>query len=404
MVTDVRWESPFKRTIPYNLFLQHFTELNKIYWAHVPAASTIEKNAIKELGDEFADPRGYFLINDEDDRRMASTFKDWKKDYREFGNYTRLSMVMLLSSCLETYLRTVVSLAIESKPGCVIGCKDAIDGLFLLRERNGYGEVNTSLYQFENVIESICKGDWYSRIANYEKYFGKSPIKESGLKELEELRQKRNIVGHYFGRIKQKYEAPLSLSPLEAERVSHKKLLNFLKITYDSVKCIDEHLHVSFIGSYDICKYFYMCLQVNQIKSKTIGQQAKDLQKILGDAGMPPVGTTYYKNLIAYMNLESKDDLCRYNKQMCISLINKKMLENDIVLLKNGKAMRLGGSLFNSFIKAYNLRQKKDFCRVTSYGNSGYFYSSKTIDFIYEKIRAHPSEILDELNDLITGK
>lgn len=40
---DVRWESPFTYSFAYRLFEQHFTELNKMYWANVPSSNTIEK-------------------------------------------------------------------------------------------------------------------------------------------------------------------------------------------------------------------------------------------------------------------------------------------------------------------------------------------------------------------------
>ena len=132
-----RWNSPYSHSIPYILFSKHFTEINNVYWAYVPASSTIEKKAIESLKDKSADPRGYFLIPDEDDRRLANTYSEWKGYFRSFGNYTRLNMIMLLSSCFETYLRTIVSLAIESKPGAMLGCPESIDGIFLLKEKNG---------------------------------------------------------------------------------------------------------------------------------------------------------------------------------------------------------------------------------------------------------------------------
>jgi hypothetical protein len=137
-MTDVRWLSRFEHTIPFTLFHKHFTEINDAYWAYVPAASTIEKKALEHLQNEAEDPRKYFLIPDEDDRRIASKYSEWKANFREFGNYTRLNIIMLLSSCFETYLRTVVSLAFESKPACTLGCPNRIDGAFLLKTKNGY--------------------------------------------------------------------------------------------------------------------------------------------------------------------------------------------------------------------------------------------------------------------------
>ena len=65
-MANERWNSPFSHTIAFVLFKEHFTELNNIYWAHVPAASTIEKKALEALKSKDADPKLYFLIPDKD--------------------------------------------------------------------------------------------------------------------------------------------------------------------------------------------------------------------------------------------------------------------------------------------------------------------------------------------------
>ena len=71
-MANERWNSPFPHTIAFVLFKEHFTELNYVYWAHVPAASTIEKKALEALKSEDADPKRYFLIPDKDDRRIPN--------------------------------------------------------------------------------------------------------------------------------------------------------------------------------------------------------------------------------------------------------------------------------------------------------------------------------------------
>lgn len=43
MENNIRWNSPFEHSLPYKLFEKHFTEINKNYWASVPASCTIEK-------------------------------------------------------------------------------------------------------------------------------------------------------------------------------------------------------------------------------------------------------------------------------------------------------------------------------------------------------------------------
>ena len=82
---DVRWTSPFEHTIPFSLFHKHFTEINDAYWAYVPAASTIEKRALEDLQNEAEDPRKYFLISDEDDRRVANTYRNGKLVFESLG-------------------------------------------------------------------------------------------------------------------------------------------------------------------------------------------------------------------------------------------------------------------------------------------------------------------------------
>ena len=46
-------------------------------------------------------------------------------------------------------------MAVESKPGCIIGCPEAIDGVFLLRTRPNYGNLESNDYQFADIITSI---------------------------------------------------------------------------------------------------------------------------------------------------------------------------------------------------------------------------------------------------------
>ena len=403
-MANERWNSPFPWSIPYHLFQKHFTELNEIYWAHVPAANTIEKTTLAALGSSKEDPKKFFLVRDDDDHRVASTYDQWKTNYREFLNYTRLNMLMLLSSCFETYLRTVVALSLESKPGCIIGCPKAIDGLFLLKTRPGYGDVDNSNYQFSDIIESICKGTWQTRASNFTKYFSGFPIASADIVELDQLRQSRNHVGHYFGRTKQRYEAPLSLSPDPAQRLSHERLIKFFALVYRTVKSIDKYLQSNFIGSYDICKYYYQCVQSGQISGSTVGQQAANFQKLMGETGLPPVGKEFYRNLLAYISLSDKDEECRYGKKACIIAINRKLSENGVSFETDSHSIRFRESHFNLFCKAYSLRSNSEYCMRQSKKQLEFFYSMKTIDFIVSKICENPSGIMDEVKLRIEQK
>lgn len=214
-MADERWVSPFKNSLAYFLFMKHFTEINDVYWAHVPASDTIIKHmkqeSVNEPSKEFCK---LFVVRDENERRLAKDYDAWLKNYKDFLNYTRLNMLMLLSSAFETYLRTIVSLAIESKPGTILGCSESIDGAFLLKKDIKYGLYNDKEYLFSNVIDDICIGEWSKRAGAYKKYFGSIPTNfENNIKKLDELRKTRNEVGHYFGRKKNQYETHILMSP-----------------------------------------------------------------------------------------------------------------------------------------------------------------------------------------------
>ena len=214
-MSNVRWESPFPYTLAFNLFKQHIEEINRSYWAFVPTVNTIKSFAKKSLVNDEADPKKFFLIPDDEDRHIAVTYGEWKNDFSEYINYSRLNIIMMLSSCFETYLRTVVSLAFESKPGVIIDCKDAVDGAELLKKDILYGDMMDKSYRFTDAIDDVCRGEWNKRFSSFQKYFGILPIELLELsKDLDELRVIRNNIGHYFGRKKNEYEEPIYFEPI----------------------------------------------------------------------------------------------------------------------------------------------------------------------------------------------
>lgn len=397
-MANERWNSPFNRTIAFFLFRKHFTELNDVYWAHVPASNTIEKKALEALGTTDASPLQYFLISDEDDRRVASTYQEWKTNYRDFSNYTRLNMIMLLSSCFETYLRTVVSLSFESKPGVLINSPDAVDGWFLLRNSKAYGEFGSNTYQFSDVIDSICRGDWNSRAAAFEKYFGKIPLSDAEIDELDDLRKKRNLLGHYFGREKSIYEAPLIFEPTPVQRVSHDKLIKFFRTVFQAAEKIDSYLHRNYIGSYDIMKYFSVHSENHGDPNATVGDQSKELQQMLGRLNLPRLSMEYYRNIVSYMLIENKDDSFRYTKKACIATIQRLLKLHNIMLNVEGRNIPFTEYHFQLFSNVYSARSNPQYSKKYNRGGkTEYFFSLDLINLIVEEIKANPSEVIQNL-------
>jgi len=397
-MADERWLSPFNNSLAYHLFIKHFSELNRIYWAHVPASSTITKH-MKQLtvDNPSAEFCKMFVVKDKDERRLAKDYNEWIANYKEFENYTRLNMLMLLSSAFETFLRTVVSLAIESKPGAVLGCPDSIDGVFLLKKDANYGMINHKNYLFFDVIDQVCKGEWQNRVDAYEKYFGVAPPNlKNNIQKLDELRRTRNEIGHYFGRNKNQYETPILMAPEDVHRISHDNLIKYFNTVYTVVKSIDKHLHEEYIGSYDIVKFYFQEIHINSTVI-TPGTQAKNLQKHLGEKGLPPVGTEYYKNLLSYINLDDKDQVCRFGHKTCIHEVQRALRKQSIEILVSGKKKTFNSFMFSLFKKEYDFKSNPEYCKKYTYGTDVYLYSKKVIDLIVENISKNPKGTIDEL-------
>ena len=299
-----RWNSPYDHTMVYGLFKRNFTELNDAYWAHCPASNTIQRKAKAEIKAKNLQPLDYFDVHDEEDRHVADSYEKWDLNYREYLNYTRLSFLMLLNSCFETYLRTIVSYAIESKPGILIQCKDAVDGVSLLITRSEYANPRNKRYQFGETIDSVVKGNWYERNNNYKRWFLNSPLTGDEIKELDQLRTLRNKIGHYFARNDTFYTVPLFPDYQPAERLSHKRLIRFFRLVNEVVTKIDNHLQSEYIGSYDIIRFYLDCANKGMIKGLNTEEKARSFQTIIGTSGLKPVSKEFCANLIQSCGLE----------------------------------------------------------------------------------------------------
>lgn len=307
VVPHERWKSPLLHTIAYELFRQHLTEINNIYWSFVPANETIKKEARIALESNNGDPRTFFSVNKTYDRRLANSYKEWKQHNNDFENYTRLSMVMLLSSCFETYLRTIISLAFESKPGVIFHDPDSVDGLQLLQRSLSYGDNsrNNEHAVFASRINHICEGDWEQRIKRFEDYFGQIPETFKKKKsDLEKMRKLRNKIAHQFGREDDSYEMPLLFDSKEAIRVSHDRLLKLFQLVDEIVECLDNYLKDNFIGSYDIIKLFYEEYVSRKVSISPLMKPSKALQEYLGKHGHNFEGKkAFCQNMMNYYGL-----------------------------------------------------------------------------------------------------
>lgn len=288
-------------------------------------------------------------------------------------------------------------MSVESKPGLLLKCPEAIDGVFLLKQDVNYGNYSNKNYQFNEIVEEICVGTWQQRVDAYKKYFVRVPeFLLNNISELDELRRKRNEVGHFFGREKQQYEIPLLLKPQAAVRISHEKLLKYFSLVHKTVNCIDNHLLSEFIGSYDIIKYYRINI-FDKLVSIDPGVHAKELQKHFGYEGFMPAGAEYYKNLISYYNLDDKDQQCRYSSKVCIKEIRKRLIANNINLILNGKNISFNSFCFSLLLKHYKLRENSEYCIKGKGSTDYYLYSSKAIEYLIDQICLQPSTIIGSI-------
>mgnify|MGYP003242742507 FL=1 len=399
-MANERWESPFPYTLAYNLFKQHFTELNRVYWAFVPAKDTIKKAAKNALPNDDADPKSFFLVKDEDDKRIAPTYTEWKTAFGDFENYTRLNMLMLLSSCFETYLRTALALSFESKPGVIIQCPDAVDGAFLLKSDINYGNANYDQYRFSSQIDGICKGSWSKRISEFQKYFGTAPcVLTDNISELDKFRTKRNSIGHYIGRDKVRYSTPIDLSPLSVSRLSHDTLLKYFKLIYDVVSELDSYLHKNFIGSYDIIKCYLGKLAAGFFTDLKPGEKARAYKKLIGAEGLPRASNEYYRNIICYCDLDTPLEACRYSAKACVAEVNRQLKDNQIQLIRDNRSVAFNNYTFNLFVRANRWRANPDYCQRCKSNTEQveYRYSMRAIQEIVAAISQAPNSIIQTL-------
>ncbi|WP_455902421.1 hypothetical protein [Clostridium sp.] len=403
-MSNVRWETKFPYSLAFNLFKQHLEEINRSYWAFVPAYNTIVKIANGKLNNDDANPRDFFMVPDEEDRRLAQSYGEWKIDFKEYANYSRLSFVMLISSCFETYLRTIVSLSFESKPGVIIDCADAVDGASLLKKDIQYGNINSKSYRFSKEIDEICRGEWRNRFDAFEKYFGELPQELLDLTgELDELRVTRNNLGHYFGRKRDEYSAPIDFKPISVSRVSHKKILKYYKLIYDVAKMIDGYLYRNIIGSYDIIKKYFNAISEGEIVADPSNPNAYQLRKLIGSQEISSVGKKYYEQLTTYceVNYIELETDCIFTKQTCVYEVNRRLREKGVEIQYNGRKIELNQRLFGRLLEKESLLDNENYAKrnVDNNRNIQYLYSAALIKYITKKLELDGEDIITELKN-----
>jgi hypothetical protein len=286
-----RWTCGWSRTWCYRLFKEHHTQLNMIYWAYAPAAAYVLKQTRGTTPN--LSPAQFFPVRAADERRVDTDLAAWKEHFKEFANWVRLSAAVSLTSYLEIYLRSAVTLALESDPGVMLGAPRAIDGIALLKAREDYSYADASI--------PVVKGTWQQRVGKYVSHFGMAPPELSNaIGELDKLRVLRNSVGHAFGREMNIFEARVNLLSEPMRRLSEKRLMKWLGLVDGVVTSVDNHLRTTHIGAYEV-----LCCYHNwdhKYEAARITEAAAFKGWVHSHAGDAP-SKQYFQDMITYYNV-----------------------------------------------------------------------------------------------------
>lgn len=230
---------------------------------------------------------------------------EWRGNFLDFQNWTRLNVLMALSSYFENYLQSIGNLALESNPGTLFKAHQTLDGGIVLKMEKHYIFVNETI--------PLVKGDWSKRKSVFMNLFGDCPDSlKNNTGELERIRSIRNGIGHAFGRTLSTKDL-LSITDYHPmDRVSERRLKKWLGLVFTIARDIDEFLLAKHIGAYELIRYYHYWYKeagrqiagsknpnhIRKMNSKGFIKHFHD--ELMPAWGGPPPNQEYLEGLIDY--------------------------------------------------------------------------------------------------------
>ncbi|MFK5976575.1 MAG: hypothetical protein QM493_08715 [Sulfurovum sp.] len=280
----------------FQIFQKHNKELTEMYISHILGKQYSYKMLKKENATLEDKSNKHFKNSDYPE--VFDNIKQWSDKFNEFDNWVNLNCIMAISANLETYMATVIKLALESDIGILFGASQKIDGIEVIKKSTKYP------FELDEKIISCTKGDWSARISSFEKIFGTSPIVlKENISSLENIRKIRNDIGHAFGREIESSRKHNTLTSLDAHRVKKEKVIKYLKLIFAITRAIDKQLMAHHIGEYQTL-HFYHNLQISldndDNHNKKVGNHAQILKIKLCEFGANRVSKIFCKELVEY--------------------------------------------------------------------------------------------------------
>lgn len=288
-----RWKPHEQSTWVFQVFKSYDEELEKNMWSFFPVQKSIYMN-LKKQGATWDSMPSDFLPLSIKKSKLFEDLKTWSKHFNEFGNWTNLNILMAISSNFETYLDSILSLAIQSDPGVIFGSSKSVDGVFLLKYGN-YKNIN-----IKEIVTNCVKGDWNSRWCNIKRIFPNIPNTiETKIKELEFIRKLRNDIGHAFGRDIEESREFVLKQILPSARLSTTRASQLKYMVWGIAKEIDVYLLNNHIGEFQFFN-MYHAMYPSLNKKVHINQRAMEFKKKIGNNKVSPTSKEICKQIVSY--------------------------------------------------------------------------------------------------------
>lgn len=291
-----RWKSTQSYSWPFRVFKKYYEELNLMYWSSIGAHNYIYPSMHDDNLTWETDPTDILSIPKE--KYNFNTLRKWSDGYNLTQVWGRLNLIVSLNAIFETYLSTITALSIESDPGVLIHARNSIDGIKFLKSKGFPRDL------YDSYIRAITNGPWSARLAALSNLFNYDfPILSTHLKTLEELRKKRNSVGHAYGRDISKSRQFLVLEKQSIDGVSDKTLLRFFDAVFRVAKEIDNYLLQNHIGEYQIILAYHEYLKTNNPKGG-IKERAYTFRTFYGKKYSNKITRAFCIDLISLYDLQ----------------------------------------------------------------------------------------------------
>jgi len=288
-----RWNPREESSWVFQVFKQYSNELEKNWWTFISSSKYVYKKLGEsgaKWGDEVKTQFEFEFKRDE----LYEDLRDWSNNYNQFDNWVNLNCIMSMSSNFETYLASIISLALTSDPGLIFGAPKIIDGIRIIKLHS------PTEFDLDPYINSCTKGDWSSRASAFKKIFGMLPeVINRNINHLDDIRNLRNKVGHAFGRDIEQAREHLVKKILPIETISRERTLRYQRLLWGIAKNIDVLLLHNHIGEFQALN-FYHSLYPGLRKDLHPSERAIILKKRIGSLGMSSAGKEFCKGLVAY--------------------------------------------------------------------------------------------------------